>query len=79
MLFKLTNNANTYLPNNNSGMFEADHLDETLDVEYIRFLGDDYIGRSFTGDDLKLPIHYLDRSHGWSTTLFKQKIAESLG
>lgn len=59
--------------------FEVDHLDETLDTEYIRFLGDDYIGKSFTGDDLDIPIHYLDRSHGWSTTLFKQKIAESLG
>ena len=44
----------------------------------VRFLGDDYIGRPFTGDDLNIPIHYLNRDHGWSTTLFKQKIAESL-
>lgn len=43
-----------------------------------RFLGDDYRGKPFTGDDLKIPIHYLDRSHGWSTTKFKKEIANSL-
>lgn len=41
----------------------------------IRFLGDDYIDKSFTGDDLIIPIHYLDRSHGWSATKFKTLIA----
>ena len=44
----------------------------------IRFLGDDYKGKSFTGDDLNIPIHYLDRSHGWSTTKFKKLIAETV-
>lgn len=44
----------------------------------IRFLGDDYIGKPFTGDNLKIKIEYLDRSHGWSTTKFKKLIAESL-
>ena len=43
----------------------------------IRFLGDDYRNKSFTGDDLNIPIHFLDRSHGWSTTKFKNKIAEN--
>ena len=43
----------------------------------VRFLGDDYKGKPFTGDDLRIPIHYLDRSHGWSTTKFKKLIAES--
>lgn len=42
-----------------------------------RFLGDDYRGKPFTGDDLMIPIHYLDRSHGWSTTKFKKLIAKS--
>ena len=50
-------------------------MNEKID---IRFLGDDYKDRSFTGDDLDLPIHYLDRSHGWSTTKFKKLIAETL-
>ena len=44
----------------------------------IRFLGNDYKNKSFTGDDLGIPIHYLDRSHGWSTTKFKKLIAETI-
>ena len=44
----------------------------------VRFLGDDYKNKSFTGDDLNIPIHYLDRSHGWSTTKFKKLIVETL-
>ena len=44
----------------------------------IRFLGDDYKNKAFTGDDLGIPIHYLDRSHGWSTTKFKKMIAEGV-
>ena len=44
----------------------------------IRFLGDDYKDKSFTGDDLDISIYYLDRSHGWSTTKFKKLISETL-
>ena len=44
----------------------------------IRFLGDDYKDKAFTGDDLGIPIHYLDRSHGWSTTKFKKLIADTI-
>jgi len=44
----------------------------------IRFLGDDYKGKSFTGNDLGFPIHYLDRSHGWSTTKFKKLISDTV-
>jgi glycerol-3-phosphate cytidylyltransferase len=44
----------------------------------VRFLGDDYKGKNFTGSHLNIPIHYLDRSHGWSTTKFKTLIAQSL-
>jgi glycerol-3-phosphate cytidylyltransferase len=43
----------------------------------VRFLGDDYKGKPFTGDNLNIPIHYLNRDHGWSTTLFKKLISES--
>lgn len=42
-----------------------------------RFLGDDYINKPFTGDDLRIPIHYLNRDHGWSTTKFKKLISDS--
>lgn len=44
----------------------------------VRFLGDDYIGKTYTGFELNIPIIYLDRSHGWSTTKYKTLIAESL-
>tara|TARA_Y100000114_G_scaffold40757_1_gene36273 strand:- start:7827 stop:8237 length:411 start_codon:yes stop_codon:yes gene_type:complete len=45
----------------------------------IRFLGDDYKNRTdYTGYGLNIPIHYLDRSHGWSTTKFKKLISKSI-
>ena len=44
----------------------------------IRFLGSDYINEPFTGDDLKIPIHYLNRSHGWSASKFKLMICKAL-
>ena len=43
----------------------------------VRFLGDDYKDKPFTGDNLNIPVHYLNRDHGWSTTKFKKLIAES--
>ena len=48
---------------------------QTIDV---RFLGDDYQGKEFTGMELNIPIHYLDRSHGWSTTKYKELLAKTL-
>lgn len=45
----------------------------------IRFLGQDYSTgiKAVTGAELNIPIHYLDRSHGWSSTKFKELICES--
>jgi glycerol-3-phosphate cytidylyltransferase len=40
----------------------------------IRFLGDDYKNKPITGEELNIPIHYIDRSHGWSSTKHKQLI-----
>jgi glycerol-3-phosphate cytidylyltransferase len=40
----------------------------------VRFLGDDYKGKTVTGDHLAITLCYLDRSHGWSTTKFKTLI-----
>ena len=40
----------------------------------IRFLGDDYLDKDFTGSHLNIPIHYISRDHGWSTTKFKKAI-----
>ena len=44
----------------------------------LRFLGDDYIGKPFTGDHLNIPVHYIERNHGWSTSKDKHLLAESL-
>ena len=44
----------------------------------IRFLGDDYIGKSYTGIELNIKIHYISRNHGWSTTKYKKIIADTL-
>ena len=43
----------------------------------IRFLGDDYKNKPFTGDNLNIAIHWINRSHGWSTTKYKQMLIES--
>jgi glycerol-3-phosphate cytidylyltransferase len=56
---------------------------ELVDVIYrlnpdIRFLGDDYRGKTYTGFELDIPIHYLNRDHGWSTTKFKKLIADTI-
>ena len=44
----------------------------------IRFLGDDYINKAFTGKELNIPIHYLNRSHGWSTTKYKKLLSKTI-
>jgi glycerol-3-phosphate cytidylyltransferase len=40
----------------------------------IRILGEDYIGKTFTGDDLPPKIVYTSRAHSWSTTKLKDLI-----
>jgi glycerol-3-phosphate cytidylyltransferase len=40
----------------------------------IRILGEDYIGKPFTGDNLSPRVIYTTRSHDWSTTKLKDLI-----
>jgi glycerol-3-phosphate cytidylyltransferase len=40
----------------------------------IRILGEDYIGKDFTGSDLPVETIYTTRSHEWSTTKLKNRI-----
>ena len=40
----------------------------------VRILGDDYIGKRFTGDHIPMEVIYTTRSHGWSTTKLKDLI-----
>jgi len=59
--------------------YEAELYDLIKNGGYsVRFLGDDYRNKSFTGNDLNIDIHYLNRDHGWSTTKFKNLIAKTI-
>ena len=42
----------------------------------VRILGDDYIGKRFTGDHLPIEVIYTTRCHGWSTTKLKDMITK---
>jgi len=43
----------------------------------VRFLGDDYVGKKFTGDDLPIEIFYHPRSvHNYSTSNLRKNIYE---
>jgi len=69
-----------------------EQIDEVLDYTYesdlfklidelkpdLRFLGDDYKNKTYTGIELGTKIHWISRDHGWSTTKFKTMISESL-
>lgn len=58
--------------------YEQDLLNELRSGKYdVRFLGEDYKNKTFTGFDLDLEIIYTSREHGYSTTKLKQKVANS--
>jgi glycerol-3-phosphate cytidylyltransferase len=40
----------------------------------IRFIGDDYKGKHYTGDDIEHQIHYVSRNHGYSTSELRQRV-----
>lgn len=42
----------------------------------IRFLGDDYRNRKITGEDLNIPLYYINREHGFSTSKILNKIIQ---
>lgn len=43
----------------------------------IRFIGDDYKGKHYTGDDVPHQIHYINRDHGYSTTSLRQRVYQA--
>lgn len=43
----------------------------------VRFLGTDYVGKSYTGDHLSIPIVYIDRSHGYSTSDLRRRVVSA--
>ena len=42
----------------------------------IRFVGEDYKNKAFTGDDLNIKIQYTNRQHSFSTTSLRQRTIE---
>lgn len=46
----------------------------------VRFLGNDYVpgSKPITGAELNIPIFFLDRRHGWSSTKYKNLLCASL-
>ena len=50
-------------------------MSENID---IRFLGEDYIGKEFTGKELNIEIMYNPRKHNFSTTELKERIKERI-
>lgn len=45
---------------------------------HLRFLGEDYRGKKITAPDAIAEIHYIDRSHGYSTTSIFNRIKARL-
>jgi glycerol-3-phosphate cytidylyltransferase len=43
----------------------------------VRFLGDDYREKNYTGKELNIPIVFVPRQHTYSTTALKKAISES--
>ena len=43
----------------------------------IRFLGEDYKNKPITGMEFTPELHYLSRTHGFSSSLFRNKIQTS--
>ena len=52
---------------------ELEQLIETYKPD-VRILGDDYIGKRYTGDYFPCKTVYTTRCHGWSTTKLKDLI-----
>ncbi len=72
-------NSIKYIDGIISYTYEKDLVDVIKALEPdIRFLGDDYRGKTYTGFELDIPVHYLNRDHGWSTTKFKKLIADTI-
>jgi len=40
----------------------------------VRILGSDYEGKSFTGDNLNIPIYYHERNHNYSSSNLRKEI-----
>ena len=70
MLMSIKHIDEVYMYQTEEELYE---LMKTFDID-VRILGEDYLGKPFTGDDLNHEVIYTTRSHEWSTTKFKNRI-----
>ncbi len=57
---------------------EEDLYKKLLEINpNFRILGSDYINKSFTGDDLGVPIYYHERKHNYSSTNIREQILKT--
>lgn len=54
---------------------EADLVNvlKTLKID-VRILGDDYVDKFFTGDELDIPVHFVSRKHNFSSTELRHRL-----
>lgn len=71
MLMSIRHIDEVYMYQTEEELYELMKTFGELDV---RILGEDYLGKKFTGDDLGHEVIYTTRSHMWSTTKFKNRI-----
>lgn len=43
----------------------------------IRIIGDEYLGKQFTGHDLEIEMYYNSRKHSFSTTELRHRVVDS--
>ena len=43
----------------------------------VRILGEEYMTKSFTGDQLDMQLYYNHRKHGFSTTELRQRVVDA--
>jgi glycerol-3-phosphate cytidylyltransferase len=44
----------------------------------MRFLGDDYRGKEFTGKELNIPVVYCSRKHNVSSSAMRERVVEEM-
>ena len=80
IVLRLDDGTNKIGINTEIGIITKRALLENLENNnfHLRFLGDDYINKKFTGDHLNIKLYFINRDHGWSTTKYKKLISESI-
>lgn len=43
----------------------------------VRILGDEYLNKKFTGDDIEMEFHFNNRKHSFSTTELRQRVVDA--